>query len=117
MDEKILAYRSELQKRSENTPFWTKTILTVEEAAAYTGIGRAKIRQIISQGNCPFTVNNGTQICVIREAFIDYLDKQFRIILWFTMTTAPMEAKKAAILMSIRRKLRLEREKCQCSVL
>ena len=71
--------RSELQKRSENTQFWTKTILTVEEAAAYTGIGRAKIRQIISQGNCPFTVNNGTQICVIREAFIDYLDKQFRI--------------------------------------
>ncbi|MFR3337033.1 MAG: excisionase [Ruminococcus sp.] len=42
-------------------------------------MGRAKIRQIISQGNCPFTVNNGTQICVIREAFIDYLDKQFRI--------------------------------------
>ena len=40
MDEKILAYRSELQKRSENTPFWTRTILTVEEAAAYTGIGR-----------------------------------------------------------------------------
>ena len=49
MDEKILAYRSELQKRSENTQFWTKTILTVEEAAAYTGIGRAKIRQIISR--------------------------------------------------------------------
>ena len=42
MDEKFLAYRSELQKRSENTQFWTKTILTVEEAAAYTGIGRAK---------------------------------------------------------------------------
>ena len=31
MDEKILAYRSELQKRSENTPFWTKTILTVRK--------------------------------------------------------------------------------------
>ena len=79
MDDKISAYRSEIKKRSENTPFWTKTILSVEEAAAYTGIGRAKIRQIISQGNCPFTVNNGTQICVIREAFTDYLDKQFRI--------------------------------------
>ena len=50
MDDKISAYRSEIKKRSENTPFWTKTILTVEEAAAYTGIGRAKIRQIISQG-------------------------------------------------------------------
>ena len=79
MDEKILAYRNEIQKRSENIPFWTRTILTVEEAAAYTGIGRAKIRQIISQGKCSFTINYGTQICVIREAFIDYLDKQFRI--------------------------------------
>ena len=79
MDEQIIAYRSENQKRCENAPFWTKKILTVEEAAAYTGIGRAKIRQIIKRENCPFTVNNGTQICVIREAFIDYLDKQFRI--------------------------------------
>ena len=66
MDEKILAYRSELQKRSENTPFWTKTILTVEEAAAYTGIGRAKIRQIISQGNCPFTVNLSMAVKMFR---------------------------------------------------
>ena len=33
MDEKILAYRNEIQKRSENIPFWTRTILTVEEAA------------------------------------------------------------------------------------
>lgn len=80
MDEKIMAYKVELQKQSENTPFWTKKILTVKEAAEYTGTGRAKIRQIITQENCPFTVNNGTQICVIREAFIDYLDKQLRIL-------------------------------------
>ena len=77
MDEKILAYRSELQKRSENTQFWTKTILTVEEAAAYTGIGRAKIRQIISQGNCPFTVNNGTQICVILNNSVSLINPSF----------------------------------------
>lgn len=50
MDEKILAYRSELQKRSENTQFWTKTILTVEEAAAYTGIGRAKSAKSFHKG-------------------------------------------------------------------
>ena len=80
MAEKIMAYKVELQKQSENTPFWTKKILTVKEAAEYTGTGRAKIRQIITQENCPFTVNNGTQICVIREAFIDYLDKQLRIL-------------------------------------
>lgn len=79
MDEKIIAYRSEIQKRNENTAFWTKKVLTIDEAAAYTGIGRSKIRQITMQEDCAFTVNNGTQICIIREAFIDYLDKQFRI--------------------------------------
>ena len=33
MDEKIMAYKVELQKQSKNTPFWTKKILTVKEAA------------------------------------------------------------------------------------
>lgn len=79
MDEKIIAYRSEIQKRYENTPLWEKRVLTIEETAIYTGIGRTKIRQIVSQGNRSLVVNNGTQICVIRRAFIDYLDKQFRI--------------------------------------
>lgn len=38
-----------------------------------------KIRQIIMKGDCPFAVTNGVQVCVIRDKFIDYLDKQFRI--------------------------------------
>ena len=49
------------------------------EAAEYTGIGRTKIRQIIMRGDCPFAVTNGVQVCVIRDKFIDYLDKQFSI--------------------------------------
>ena len=60
-------------------PFWEKKVLTVEEAAEYTGIGRTKIRQIIMRGDCPFAVTNGVQVCVIRDKFIDYLDKQFSI--------------------------------------
>lgn len=79
MDEKITAYRSEIQKKYENTPLWEKKVLTIEEAAIYTGIGRTKIRQIVSQGKCSFAVNNGMQICIIRKAFIAYLDKQLRI--------------------------------------
>lgn len=75
----VLAYRALLEKRKENAPFWEKKVLTVEEAAEYTGIGRTKIRQIIMKGDCPFAVTNGVQVCVIRDKFIDYLDKQFRI--------------------------------------
>ena len=70
MDNDVLAYRVLLEKRKENA---------VEEAAEYTGIGRTKIRQIIMKGDCPFAVTNGVQVCVIRDKFIDYLDKQFRI--------------------------------------
>ena len=62
-----------------DAPFWEKKVLTVEEAAEYTGIGRTKIRQIIMRGDCPFAVTNGVQVCVIRDKFIDYLDKQFSI--------------------------------------
>lgn len=31
------------------------------------------------RGDCPFAVTNGVQVCVIRDKFIDYLDKQFSI--------------------------------------
>lgn len=79
MDNDVLAYRVLLEKRKENAPFWEKKVLTVEEAAEYTGIGRTKIRQIIMRGDCPFAVTNGVQVCVIRDKFIDYLDKQFSI--------------------------------------
>ena len=44
MDNDVLAYRVLLEKRKENAPFWEKKVLTVEEAAEYTGIGRTKIR-------------------------------------------------------------------------
>ena len=40
MDNDVLAYRVLLEKRKENAPFWEKKVLTVEEAAEYTGIGR-----------------------------------------------------------------------------
>ena len=79
MDNGVLAYRALLEKRKEKAPCWEKNVLTVEEAAEYTGIGRTKIRQIIMKGDCPFAVTNGVQVCVIRDKFIDYLDKQFRI--------------------------------------
>lgn len=72
MDNDVLAYRVLLEKRKENAPFWEKKVLTVEEAAEYTGIGRTKIRQIIMRGDCPFAVTNGVQVCVIRDKFIDY---------------------------------------------
>ena len=62
MDNGVLAYRALLEKRKEKAPFWEKNVLTVEEAAEYTGIGRTKIRNhrepmvhTISVGRTPTT--------------------------------------------------------------
>ena len=45
--------------------------------------GRVSGYKMIDSGNikgdCPFAVTNGVQVCVIRDKFIDYLDKQFSI--------------------------------------
>ena len=37
-------------------PIWEKTNLTVEEAAAYSGIGRNKIRELSDDDRCPFVL-------------------------------------------------------------
>ena len=40
---------------------------------------KKRFKKIIMRGDCPFAVTNGVQVCVIRDKFIDYLDKQFSI--------------------------------------
>ena len=79
MDTEIKAYREFLQKQKADIPFWEKKVLTVQEAAAYTGIGITKLRQIIMRGNLPFAVTNGVQVCIVKDKFVEYLDKQYRI--------------------------------------
>ena len=36
-------------------PIWKKSNLTIEEAVAYSGIGRDKLRDMTSNENCPWT--------------------------------------------------------------
>lgn len=37
-----------------NVPLWEKVMLTIDEAAAYTGVGSRKIRQLTDNERCPF---------------------------------------------------------------
>ena len=60
-------------------PIWEKKWLTLEEAAAYSGIGRNKIRELSQQKNCPFAIWLGDKLYIIREKLDDFTDKQFRI--------------------------------------
>ena len=74
MNTEIKIYREFLKKQNEAIPFWAKKVLTVQEAATYTGIGITKLRQIIMQGKLPFTVTNGVQVYIIKDKFMENLD-------------------------------------------
>lgn len=41
-DEEMIAYRESLIEKKKEQPFWKKKCLSVNETAAYTGIGREK---------------------------------------------------------------------------
>ena len=62
-----------------DVPIWEKTCLTLEEAAAYSGIGRNKLRELSQQKNCPFAVWLGGKLYIVREKLDDFTDKQFKI--------------------------------------
>ena len=53
--------------------------MTIEEAAAYSGIGRTKLRELSNQAGCPFAIWIGNKIHIVREQLDKYVDKQFRI--------------------------------------
>lgn len=42
--------------RVETVPVWVKPYLTIDEATAYTGIGRDKLYEMTSQEKCPFVL-------------------------------------------------------------
>lgn len=79
MDEEIMNYKKTLEARQGETPFWEKECITIEEAAAYTGIGRNKVRALVVQKNSPFILQRGTQYFIIRKKFEDFIEKQSHI--------------------------------------
>lgn len=60
-------------------PIWEKSNLTLEEAAAYSGIGIGKIRELSNSDTCRFVLWNGKKRLIKRKLFDDYLSKQYSI--------------------------------------
>ena len=60
-------------------PIWEKSNLTVEETAAYSGIGINKIKELSNSDNCPFVLWVGNKRMIKRRIFDAYVEKQFSI--------------------------------------
>ena len=55
-------------------PIWEKANLTIDEAAAYFGIGTNKLREITSNPDCEFVIRVGAKRLIKRKKFERYLE-------------------------------------------
>ena len=64
---------------SDTVPIWEKANLSMEEAAAYFGIGINKLREMTNGDNCPFVLWNGSKRMIKRKAFEKFLEEAYSI--------------------------------------
>ena len=60
-------------------PIWQKSNLTLEEAAAYSGIGINKIREITNDERCKFVLWIGNKRLIKRRLFDAYIEQTYSI--------------------------------------
>lgn len=64
---------------SIQVPVWEKANLTLDEAAAYSGIGKNKIRELSDDENCKFVLWVGTRRLIKRKIFDKYIEQQYSV--------------------------------------
>jgi excisionase family DNA binding protein len=68
-----------MKDEDKSVPVWLKSNLTLEEAAAYTGVGICKLRELSNDSSCEFVLWIGTKRLLKRRKLDEYLDKAFSI--------------------------------------
>lgn len=56
-------------------PIWEKSNLTLEEAAAYSGIGINKLRELTNERGCNFVLFVGNKRLIKRRLFDAYIER------------------------------------------
>lgn len=67
----------ENKKNKYDIPLWCKPTLSIEEAVAYTGIGRGKLYELTNPEDCPFVLWIGNRRMIKRKAFDEYIEKHY----------------------------------------
>ena len=63
----------------KEVPIWEKSNLSLEEAAAYSGIGINKLRELTSDKNCHFVLWVGNKRLIKRRLFDQYIEQEYSI--------------------------------------
>ena len=65
--------------KSRQVPIWEKSNLTLEEAAAYSGIGINKLREITNEDKCKFVLWVGNKRLIKRRLFDCFVEQAYSI--------------------------------------
>ena len=60
-------------------PIWEKSNLTIDEAAAYSGIGQNKLREMSDDDHCNFVLWVGSKRLIKRKKLDEYTEKMYSI--------------------------------------
>lgn len=60
-------------------PLWEKSNLTLEEAAAYSGVGMNKLRELSDKESCNFVLWVGNKRLLKRRKLDEYLENSYSI--------------------------------------
>lgn len=63
----------------KEVPIWEKSNLTLEEAAAYSGIGINKLRDITNDEHCKFVLWVGSKRLIKRKLLDKYLEECYSL--------------------------------------
>ena len=63
----------------KEVPIWEKANLTLEEAAAYSGIGVGKLRKLTNEKDCYFVLWVGNKRLIKKRLFDNFIEQMFSI--------------------------------------
>ena len=63
----------------KEVPIWEKSNITIEEAAAYSGIGINKLRELTNERGCKFVLWIGNKRLIKRRLFDQFIEQTYSI--------------------------------------
>ncbi len=63
----------------KEVPIWEKSNLTLDEAAAYTGIGVNKLRTLTDKEDCEFVLWIGTKRLLKRKKLDEFIERAYSL--------------------------------------
>ena len=66
-------------EQREIVPVWEKTLLSLEEASAYTGIGVNKLRNMSDDPSCEFVLWVGSRRMLKRTKLEEFVEKSYSV--------------------------------------